>query len=110
MKKRDPVQDKKTKDIYHSVGLINNLKDEQINDIVNSQYKFVYETIKHMVLEGLTPEEIDEQKRTFVFKYLGKMYTDSEVIRRYKMQDLIIKQKIDARAKKLNDGGSVDNE
>lgn len=101
---RDPVNEKKIKDIYHSVGLANNLRDEQIIEIINSQYKFVYETIKHMKLEGLTPEEIDEQKRVFVFRYLGKLYTDAEVIRRYGVRQQIIKDKIearDARAKEL---------
>lgn len=106
---RDPVSDKKVKDIYHTVGLLNNLRDEQVTEIVNSQYKFVYETIKKMNFEGLTPEEIDELKRTFVFKYLGKLYTDSEVIRRHKLKDLILKERYDAREQKLDEGRSISN-
>ena len=37
---------KKVKDLIHKIGLINNLTDEQVKNIVESQFRFTYEIIK----------------------------------------------------------------
>lgn len=97
----DLINDKKVNDILHSVGLSNNLRDDEVKAINNSVYKFIYTTIRTMEIEGKTPEEIDDLRKTFIIKYIGKLYTDKETIRKQKVKQSIVKEKLDARAKEL---------
>jgi hypothetical protein len=76
------IYDKKVKDLIHKIGLVNNLTDEQVKNIVESQFRFTYETIKNIPLEDLSEEDVEELKKTFYFKYLGKLYTTNEIIKR----------------------------
>lgn len=109
---KNEIDERKVADITHTVGLNNNLMDSQIREIVESQFRFTYKTIKAMNLSELTDEEIDNLKTNFYYKYIGKLYTDKEVIARHKKQDEIIKQKIknkeDGRSKELRIEGSDD--
>jgi len=91
------IDDKKIKDIIHSIGLANNLTDDEVRNIVESQFRFTYETIKNLSFSDLSEEEIDNLKTNFYFKYLGKLYTNSETIRRTIRKDEIIKQKKNVR-------------
>jgi hypothetical protein len=76
------INEKKVKDLIHKIGLVNNLTDEQVKNIVESQFRFTYEIIKNISLDELSEEEIKELKKTFYFKYLGKLYTTEEIIKR----------------------------
>ena len=76
------IYDKKIKDLIHRIGLLNNLTDDQVKNIVESQFRFTYEIIKNMSLENLTDEDIDNLKKTFYYKYLGKLYTTNNIIKR----------------------------
>lgn len=109
---KNEIDERKVADITHTVGLNNNLMDSQIREIVESQFRFTYKTIKAMTLSELTDEEIDNLKTNFYYKYIGKIFTDKEVIARHKKQDEIIKQKIknkeDGRSKELGIEGSDD--
>jgi len=87
------VENKKVKDLIHSIGLMNNLVDKDVKEIVESQFRFAYKTIRELNFEGLTDEEIDSLKTNFYFKYIGKLYTDSEIIKRHLRKDEILKQK-----------------
>jgi len=87
------VDNKKVKDLIHSIGLMNNLVDKDVKEIVESQFRFTYKTIRELNFEGLTDEEIDNLRTNFYFKYIGKIYTDSEIIKRSLKRDEIVKQK-----------------
>jgi hypothetical protein len=78
------INEKKVKDLIHSIGLKNNLTDEQVRNIVESQFRFTYETIKNIPIEELSNEEVTNLKKTFYYKYLGKLYTTEDIIRKQK--------------------------
>ena len=69
----DKIQEKKVNDIIHTIGLNNNLRDCEVKEIVESQFRFMYEKIREMSLDTMTAEEIDKLKTNFFFKYLGKV-------------------------------------
>lgn len=87
------ISAKKIKDIIHSIGLLNNLTDDEVRKIVESQFRFTYETIKNMSFDNLTDDEIDNLRKTFYYKYLGKLFTSSDVIKRQKNKELILKER-----------------
>ena len=76
------IYDRKVKDLIHQIGLLNNLTDEQVKNIVESQFRFTYETIRNISLEDMSNEEILKLKKVFYYKYLGKIYTTEEIINR----------------------------
>lgn len=84
----------------HNIGLLNNLTDKQVKEIIEAQFRFTYEKIKSLQLEGLSDEEIDNLKTNFYFKYLGKLYTNSRVIRNHKLKEEIVKQKYEENEKR----------
>jgi hypothetical protein len=75
------IEDFKVKRIIHTIGLNNNLTDEQVKEIIESQFRFTYQEIKKLKLEGLSDEEMDNLKTTFYYKYIGKLYTDNKIIK-----------------------------
>jgi len=81
------VDDAKVKSIMHTIGLNNNLTDEQIKHIVEAQFRFTWEEIRKIEFEGLTAEEIDELKTNFYFKYIGKLYANSITIAKQKRRE-----------------------
>jgi hypothetical protein len=87
------IDEKKIKDIIHTIGLNNNLKDDEVRKIVESQFRFTSETIKEMSLEGLTLEELGELKTNFYYKYIGKLYTNPDVIVRQLNKEVLLKKK-----------------
>ena len=97
---KNEIDERKVAEIIHSIGLNNNLMDAQTREIVESQFRFTYKTIKAMSLSELTNEEIDELKTNFYYKYIGKVYTNSEVITRHKIRD----EKIMNKYKEKQDG------
>lgn len=86
------ASEKKIADIIHSVGLKNNLRDIEVLDIINSQYKFIHEVIINTPFEGLSDEEIDNIKTSFILKYIGKIYTDKDIIRRIHNRKSFVKK------------------
>lgn len=97
------INEKKVNDIIHTVGLNNNLTDNQVREIIESQFRFTYKTIKGLELSNLTDEEIDNLRTNFYYKYIGKIYTNSEVIRSHKKKDEYL---IQLRKQKEEDGRS----
>lgn len=87
------IDEKKINDTIHSIGLNNFLVDSEVRKIVESQFRFTYETIKNLNLEQLTDEEIENTKTNFTYKHIGKLFTSPDIIKRNKLRTLIIKQK-----------------
>ncbi|HEX8586073.1 MAG TPA: hypothetical protein VF680_16890 [Allosphingosinicella sp.] len=100
MKKIDEM---KVKRIIHTVGLNNNLTDEQVREIVESQSRLAYDIIKDIDFDNVTSEEIDEMKTNFYFKYIGKIYANSDNLEklRRKQEYLNKLNKEDGRTEEL---------
>ena len=71
--------EKKVNDLIHSIGLKNNLRDSEVREIVESQFRFTQETIRGL---KLTEENINDVKTNFIFKYLGKLYFDKKQLKK----------------------------
>ena len=65
----DKIQEKKVNDIIHTIGLNNNLRDCEVKEMVESQFRFMYDKIKGMSLDTMTAEEIDNLKTNFFSLY-----------------------------------------
>ena len=91
------INDKKVNDIIHTIGLNNNLRDIEVREIVESQFRFMYEKIREMSLDTMTAEEIDNLKTNFFFKYLGKVYTSGEIVEKHKYRLQKSKEERDER-------------
>lgn len=94
------IHDKKVSDIIHTIGLNNNLRDEEVREIVESQFRFTYETIRKMSLDTMTIEEINNLKTNFFYKYLGKVHTSGEIVERHRNK--LIKNKEEKNERELN--------
>lgn len=73
----------KIKKLIHSIGLNNNLSDSEVKKIVESQFEFTYNTIINIELEKSQEETLDDIKTNFIYKYLGKLHTNKDVINKY---------------------------
>ncbi len=91
------IDEKKVKDLIHTIGLLNNMSDKDVKDVVESQFRFTCEVIKKLSFDNLTEEEINNLKTNFYFKYLGKLHTSSDIINRQKRKEEIIKEKQNER-------------
>lgn len=83
-------QPKIVKDLIHSIGLLNNLTDKEVTEIVESQFRFTYETIRGMNFDDLTKEEIDNMKTNFYYKFIGKVFTTGDIVERQRKRDTIV--------------------
>jgi len=79
MKKSD---DEKIKQILHRVGLNNNLRDDDVRKIFESQFKFTYDTIRELELKEITEEQLDNLKTNFQYKYIGKLFINKEILKK----------------------------
>jgi hypothetical protein len=79
MKKSD---DEKIKQILHRVGLNNNLRDDDVRKIFESQFKFTYDTIRELELKEITEEQLDNLKTNFQYKYIGKLFINKETLKK----------------------------
>ena len=66
--------------IIHNIGLLNNLMDSRVKEIVESQFRFTYETIRKTDLSSTQEEVLNEIKSNFYFKYLGKLYIEDDKV------------------------------
>lgn len=75
-----PDEDK-LKDLIHSIGLKYNLQDEVIKKIIYSPYKFTRKTISELqIYDEITEEEFNKLKTNFIYPYIGKIYTQYEIL------------------------------
>lgn len=70
--------EQKVNDLIHCIGLRNNLRDSEVKEIIESQFRFTYETIRGL---DLTEKQIEEIKTNFIYKYLGKLYIDNKTFK-----------------------------
>lgn len=78
---------KKIKQIYHEVGLRNNLRDNEVKEIIESQYKFIKEKIESIDFRSINnEEEFNKLKTNFLLKYLGKLHTNYPTLTKVKKQ------------------------
>lgn len=70
----------KIKKLMHTIGLNNNIVDEEVKLIIESQFRFTYEKIKSLDLKDLTMEEVSKLKKNFYYKYLGKLHTNKYIV------------------------------
>jgi len=75
MIRANKIDDPKVKALIHRIGLKYNLQDEIINTIINSQYKFIRETIHDLNIKDTeTKEDFDKLKTNFILPYIGKLH------------------------------------
>lgn len=70
--------EQKVSDLIHRIGLKNNLRDSEVREMIESQFRFTYETIRSL---DLTEKQIEEIKTNFIYKYLGKLYIDNKTFK-----------------------------
>lgn len=101
-----PVNQKKISRILHSVGLLNNLTDREVAEIYESQFEFIYNTIRAQQIENASDEELQDMKLSFILKYIGKIYTDVNIINKmHNRKSYLNKLKEDGRkSTSSNDG------
>lgn len=94
--KRLKVQNRKidTKTIdalYHTIALNNGLTDIEVKKIIESPYDFAYKTISELPIKEVESEEdLNKLKTNFIFKYIGKIYTDWGLVNKIRL----LKQKM----------------
>lgn len=80
----DKSNNDKVDKMLHSVGLKYGIKDEDIRNIFESQFRFTYDTIRELDFTNLTKEEIEELKTNFQYKYIGKLYINKKTLKEWK--------------------------
>lgn len=89
---------RKLNNILHSVGLVNNLTDKQVAEIFDSQFEFIYQTIRNQNIEHATPDELGDMKLSFLLRHIGKIYTDEDIIQKiHRRKSYLNKLKEDGR-------------
>lgn len=84
---KDKLDLVKVKNIIHTVGLNNNLTDSEVTKIIESQFRLAYDVIKDLNLKDILPEEVENIKTNFYFKYIGKLYVNKESLEQLKRKD-----------------------
>lgn len=87
-------KNKKLDDLYHKIGLMNHITDDKTIEIIESQYKFMKETIQAIDFKTIEEEEeFNKLKTNFILKYIGKLHTNYKTLK-----------KIQKLSKKKNEG------
>lgn len=74
------MRSKKLKPLISKLAKEHNLSEDEINEIVNSPYVFTKETIDELQLKDVTEEEFSKLKTNFIYKYIGKIYTQYRIV------------------------------
>lgn len=75
--------DIKVKNLLHSTGLKYGLRDSEIKELFESQFKFIQERIENLKIDQLeTEEQVDNLKTNFQLKYWGKLYINKDTLKR----------------------------
>lgn len=77
MNKHDTVEVRK---LIHSIGLMYNLTDQQARDIVESQFRFIRESITKVGLNDMLEEDLPKAKTNYILRHLGKIHTSEKRI------------------------------
>jgi hypothetical protein len=72
------MKNKELKKYKHTLGLENNLNDEEIDKIVNSQFRFAKEKIEELNNNNLNKNnKYNFNNIIFYFKRIGKIYLNN---------------------------------
>jgi hypothetical protein len=72
------MKNKELKKYKHTLGLENNLNDEEIDKIVNSQFRFAKEKIEELNNNNLNRDnKYNFNNIIFYFKRIGKIYLNN---------------------------------
>lgn len=72
----------KVNNLIHSLGLKYNLKDEEIKQLVESQFEFAKIKMKELDLRHTeTQEEFDKLKTNFMFRSFFKLVTNFGIVK-----------------------------
>jgi hypothetical protein len=72
------MKNKELKKYKHTLGLENNLNDEEIDKIVNSQFRFAKEKIEELNNNNLNKDnKYNFNNIVFYFKRIGKIYLNN---------------------------------
>lgn len=85
---KSKIDEQKLKALVHRLGLKYNIRDEDIQKIVDAPYIFASQTIRDLELSNVkTEEDLDQLKTNFYFKCLFKLYVPfNRVCRRNKQK------------------------
>lgn len=72
--------EEKVNKLIHSIGLKYNLRDSEVREIIESQFRFAYEKIKELDFKDKSDEDIKLMKTNFYFKYIGKLYVVPHIV------------------------------
>lgn len=85
----DKIDKVKVKKLVHKLGLKYNLRDVEIQEIVNSQFEFTAEKYRELDLKVVnSEEELNKLKTTFIYKAFGRLYISVALIKRRSKQRL----------------------
>lgn len=73
---------KKINDLIHSIGLKHNLTDKEAKEIIESQFKFIRETMDNLDIDSKSLEDIDftKIKTNYMVRHIGKIYASEKRI------------------------------
>jgi hypothetical protein len=72
------MKNKELKKYKHTLGLENNVNDEEIDKIVNSQFRFAKEKIEELNNNNLNKDnKYNFNNIVFYFKRIGKIYLNN---------------------------------
>lgn len=75
------IDEKKINALIHSIGLKHNLRDVEVKQMVESQFRFMFEQMNTVDLDTIEDDKIEDLKTNFFLKYIGKIHTSPERIR-----------------------------
>lgn len=74
-------RNRKLRSVIHNIIKEHKINDEQFNEIVNSPYAFTKDTIEKLDLKEINEEEFNKLKTNFIYKFIGKVYTDYKTVK-----------------------------
>lgn len=76
-------ESKKVNDLIHSIGLKYNLTDKEAKEVIESQFKFIRETMDKLDIDSKSLEELDfnKIKTNYMVRHIGKIHaTEKRII------------------------------
>ena len=91
----DKIDEGEIKRLIHRIGLKYNLRDDIVNKILVSPYKFTREKISELeISDDMSEEEYNKLKTNFIYLYIGRLYTTFDIctkfykLRRWKKEEI----------------------
>jgi hypothetical protein len=72
---------KKLRSVTYNLIKENNITEEQFNEITESPYRFTKDTMTELDLKEINEEDFYKQETNFIYKFIGKFYTDYKTIK-----------------------------